>query len=136
MFLQRHRLSPLDFLYCGAFFYIIQGGTDYIRKITFTNTFVYWTGTSDNGIQKYGNNFDMVFCAPMFIYNAFDNNTGEYRCYYGEKPMDNQLYVDCKPIVLKNSDYPIQELNMLHAYNDKVYGIGSKDSCLYYTIYE
>lgn len=120
----------------GAFFYIIQGGTDYIRKFTFTNTFLYWTEPSDNGIQKYGNNFDMIFCAPMFIYNAFDDNTGEYRCYYGEKPMDNQLYVDCKPIVLKNSDYPIQELNMLHAYNDKVYGIGSKDNCLYYTIYE
>ena len=120
----------------GAFFYIIQDGTDYIRKFTFTNTFVYLTETSDNGIQKYGNNFDMIFCAPMFIYNAFDNNTGEYRCYYGNKPMDNQLYVDCKPIVLKNSDYPVQELNMLHAYNDKVYGIGSKDNCLYYTIYE
>ena len=120
----------------GAFFYIIQDGTDYIRKFTFTNTFLYWTEPSDNGIQKYGNNFDMIFCAPMFIYNAFDDNTGEYRCYYGEKPMDNQLYVDCKPIVLKNSDYPIQELNMLHAYNDKVYGIGSKDNCLYYTIYE
>ena len=120
----------------GAFFYGIQDGTDYIRKFTFTTGLVAWNSTSNNGIQKYGNNFDMIFYSPLYIYNAFDSNTEEYRCYYGEKEFNNQLNIDGKPIVFKNSEYPIQELNMLTYFNNKVFGIGSKDKCLYYSVYE
>ena len=50
--------------------------------------------------------------------------------------MDNQLYVDCKPIVFKGTDIAVQELNALQSFNNKIYGIGSKDNCLYYTVYE
>lgn len=120
----------------GIFFFAIQDGTDYIRKFTFTTTIMAWNSTSNNGIQKYGNNFDMLFYSPLYIYNAFDNNTQEYRCFYGEKNMDNQLYVDCKPIVFKGTDIAVQELNALQSFNNKIYGIGSKDNCLYYTVYE
>lgn len=120
----------------GIFFFAIQDGTDYIRKFTFTTTIMAWTSTSNNGIQKYGNNFDMLFYSPLYIYNAFDNNTQEYRCFYGEKNMDNQLYVDCKPIMFEGTDITIQELNALQSFNNKIYGIGSKDNCLYYTVYE
>lgn len=120
----------------GAFFYAIQNGTDYIRKFTFTTGIMAWTTTSSGGVQKYGNNFDMIFYSPLYIYNAYDVNIEEYRCYYGEKEYDNQLNIDCKPVVFKNSEYPIQELNMLHSFNNKIYGIGSKDKCFYYTIYE
>lgn len=120
----------------GVSFFAIQDGTDYIRQFTFTTTIIVWTSTSNNGIQKYGNNFDMLFYSPLYIYNAFDNNTQEYRCFYGEKNMDNQLYVDCKPIVFKGTDITVQELNALQSFNNKIYGIGSKDNCLYYTVYE
>ena len=120
----------------GIFFFAIQDGTDYIRKFTFTTTIMAWNSTSNNGIQKYGNNFDMLFYSPLYIYNAFDNNTQEYRCFYGEKNMDNQLYVDCKPIMFEGTDITIQELNGLKSFNNKIYGIGSKDNCLYYTVYE
>ena len=120
----------------GVSFFAIQDGTDYIRQFTFTTTIIAWISTSNNGIQKYGNNFDMLFYSPLYIYNAFDNNTQEYRCFYGEKNMDNQLYVDCKPIVFKGTDITVQELNALQSFNNKIYGIGSKDNCLYYTVYE
>ena len=121
----------------GITFFGIQDGTNYIRQFTFNTSMVYWNTPSNNGIQKYGNNFDMIFYSPLYIYNAFDNNTQQYRCFYGEKPMDNQLYVDCKPVVFEGQDAPaIQELNGLKSYNNKVYGIGSKDNRLYYTVYE
>lgn len=123
--------------YEGITFFGIQDGTNYIRQFTFNTSMVYWNTPSNNGIQKYGNNFDMIFYSPLYIYNAFDNNTQQYRCFYGEKPMDNQLYVDCKPVVFEGQDAPaIQELNGLKSYNNKVYGIGSKDNRLYYTVYE
>jgi hypothetical protein len=120
----------------GNFFYAIQDGTDYISQFSFTTTIMVWTTTSNNEIQKYGNNFDMIFFSPLYIYNAFDNETQEYRCYYGEKKYDNQLNVDCRPVLFKGTDIQIQELNMLQVYNNKVFGIGSKDSCLYYSVYE
>jgi len=120
----------------GNFFYAIQDGTDYISQFSFTTTIMVWTTTSNNEIQKYGNNFDMIFFSPLYIYNAFDNETQEYRCYYGEKKYDNQLNVDCRPVLFKGTDIQIQELNMLQVYNNKVFGIGSKDNCLYYSVYE
>lgn len=120
----------------GSFFYAIQDGTDYISQFSFTTTIMVWTTTSNNEIQKYGNNFDMIFFSPLYIYNAFDNETQEYRCYYGEKSYDNQLNVDCRPVLFKGTDIQIQELNMLQVYNNKVFGIGSKDNCLYYSVYE
>lgn len=124
----------------GNFFYVIQDGTDCISQISFTFTtsiaVMVWAMISNNEIQKYGNNFDMIFFEPLYIYNAFDNETQEYRCYYGEKSYDNQLNVDCRPVLFKGTDIQIQELNMLQVYNNKVFGIGSKDSCLYYSVYE
>lgn len=120
----------------GNYFLIVENGTNYLRQVTFDYAFRYWLATSDSNIQSYSNNFDMMFRSPLYLYNGYDSILQKYRVFYGEKKYDNALYTDCKPILLKNTDTPVQEMMLFESLNNMVYAVGITDNKLYYTVWE
>lgn len=120
----------------GNYFLIVENGTNYLRQVTFDCAFRYWLATSDSNIQSYSNNFDMIFRSPLYLYNGYDSILQKYRVFYGEQKYDNALYTDCKPILLKNTDTPVQEMMLFESLNNMVYAVGITDNKLYYTVWE
>lgn len=125
-----------DIINNGNSFFIVENGTNYLRRFTLDRRFSFWFETSDSNIQSYGNNFDMIYRSPLYLYNGYDSILQKYRVFYGEKQYDNVLYTDCKPILLKNTDTPVQEMMLFESLNNMVYAVGITDNKLYYTVWE